>query len=458
MVFGRARIHPHVCDELVGAESDPKRLFLQGLRNRILPRASPVAAFDTIRWRGIHLSTRPVARAATPSTEHALSSGAVRRVLMLNYEFPPIGGGSGNATSHLLREFARAGDLDIDLVTSSEGGFRIEPFSERIRLHRLPVGKKDLLYWRTVELIRYSWRAYRYAERLLAQGRYDVCHCWSGWPPGVIGHLLERRVPYVVSLRGSDVPGYSRRLRRLDGIVFKPLSRRVWSRSSALVANSSDLRTLALRTHQHPIDVIPNGVDTEKFAPSDSGTTPVAADSPLRLLYVGRFVERKNVPLLLRAMTRVSGCTLTLVGDGKCAAEWRDLVRTLGLGERVHFAGHVPHDRLGRHYRAADVFVLPSDREGMSNSLLEALASGLAIVSTDTGGASELVGSSGLVVPTGEVEPLAAALESLVRDPALVQRMKAEARRRAGTLTWRSVSERYREVYQRAVGQASRRG
>jgi glycosyltransferase involved in cell wall biosynthesis len=384
-------------------------------------------------------------------TGHGQSSAPVRRVLMLNYEFPPIGGGSGNATSHLLREFARAGDLQVDLITSSESGFRVETLSAAIRVHRLPVGKRDLLYWRPVELLRYSLGAYRYTNRLLERERFDLCHCWSGWPPGLIGYLLERRVPYVVGLRGSDVPGYSQRLRRLDGLVFKPLSRRVWSRASALVANSTDLRALALRTDAtSAIDVIPNGVDTQSFSPPDP-VQPEREESALRLLFVGRFVGRKNVPLLLRAMTRVDGCTLTLIGDGRDAPKLRSLVRELGLGDRVRFLGHVPHDQLASHYGQADVFVLPSDREGMSNSLLEALASGLAVVSTHTGGAADLVGAAGLIVPTGQLDPLVVALASLVRDRALVGRMRAEARRRAGRLSWRVVADRYLELYDRAI-------
>jgi glycosyltransferase involved in cell wall biosynthesis len=370
---------------------------------------------------------------------------------MLNYEFPPIGGGSGNATRHMLREFARSGDLEIDLITSSESGFRIEELSSTIRIHRLPVGKRDLLYWRSIELLRYSWGAYRYAKRLVERARFDVCHCWSGWPPGVIGHLLRARVPYVVSLRGSDVPGYSRRLARLDLLVFRPLSRWVWSRAAALIANSADLRALAHGTYRHPIEVIPNGVDTELFAPPHEPPPRERGATPLELLYVGRFVERKNVPLLLQAMSRVGGCRLTLVGDGKCAREWSALTHALGLDERVRFVGHVPHGELAPYYRDADVFVLTSDSEGMSNSLLEAMASGLAIVSTDTGGASELVGSGGWIVPTGQVGPLATALESLARDPKQVLCMKREARQRALGQTWRLVSERYREVYQQSA-------
>jgi glycosyltransferase involved in cell wall biosynthesis len=364
---------------------------------------------------------------------------------MLNYEFPPIGGGSGNATRYILREFARAGDLEVEVVTSSDDEFRIEQFAAGIRVHRLPVRKKELHHWTSLELLRYSLRAYWYTRRLVDRQRFDICHCWSGWPPGVIGHLLRARTPYIVGLRGSDVPGYNARLARLDRLIFAPLSRRVWSHARALVANSEDLGALAQQTYRAPMLVIPNGVDTEEFAPG------AETGSALRLLFVGRFVDRKNMPLVLRAMQTLSECTLTLVGEGKRDTEWRELARALEIADRVRFVGHVAHDQLGQYYRDADVFVLPSDAEGMSNSLLEAMASGLAIVATDTGGASGLVGSAGVIVPLGDGAALATALQSLVSDRESVHRMKAEARRRALTRTWRAVAQEYRNVYQQAV-------
>jgi glycosyltransferase involved in cell wall biosynthesis len=364
---------------------------------------------------------------------------------MLNYEFPPIGGGSGNATRYMLREFARAGDLDVEVVTSSDDEFRIEQFAARIRVHRLPVGKKELHHWAPLELLRYSWRAYWYTRRLIDRQRFDICHCWSGWPPGVIGHLLRTRTPYIVGLRGSDVPGYNPRLARFDRLVFAPLSRRVWSHARELVANSEDLSALAQRTYSAAMRVIPNGVDAEEFAPG------AGMGRALRLLFVGRFVDRKNVPLVLRAMQHLSECTLTLVGEGKRDAKWRELARDLGIADRIRFVGHVAHVNLSPYYKDADVFVLPSDAEGMSNSLLEAMASGLAIVATDTGGASGLVGSAGVIVPAGDDAAFATALQSLVSNRHAVHRMKIEARRRALTRTWRAVADEYRSVYEQAV-------
>jgi len=136
---------------------------------------------------------------------------------MLNYEFPPIGGGAAIANYHLLTEFIGNADLEIDLVTSSPANrFEIEQFSENIKIFKLNVGKKELHYWTMPEIARWTWKAYWFFRKLINENRYDLCHCWFGWPSGIIGYLFRKRVPYIIALRGSDVPGYNARLKILD--------------------------------------------------------------------------------------------------------------------------------------------------------------------------------------------------------------------------------------------------
>ena len=114
--------------------------------------------------------------------------GVQARVLMLNYEFPPIGGGSGNATYHLLTELSRFPSLQIDLITSKLGaGVERTRFSPSIELFKLPVGKRSPHFWTAPEIARWTWKAYATARRLTRERQYDVCHCWSGWPSGIIG-------------------------------------------------------------------------------------------------------------------------------------------------------------------------------------------------------------------------------------------------------------------------------
>ncbi|MBN2308374.1 MAG: glycosyltransferase family 4 protein, partial [Candidatus Hydrogenedentes bacterium] len=108
------------------------------------------------------------------------------RVLLLNYEYPPLGGGAANATAHLVREFTRYPALSMDIVTSSTGPGRVEK-AGGVAIHFLDIGKRGGLHHQSMrDLIAYSWRAYRYAARLLGRERYDLCHAFFGIPCGWI--------------------------------------------------------------------------------------------------------------------------------------------------------------------------------------------------------------------------------------------------------------------------------
>jgi glycosyltransferase involved in cell wall biosynthesis len=121
----------------------------------------------------------------------------------------------------------------------------------------------------------------------------------------------------------------------------------------------------------------------------------------------------------------------------------------------VTFFGYIPHEEFPRYYTAADVFVFPSLNEGMSNSLLEALASGLPVIATPTGGTDELIteGSNGFVVPFQDPQAIASKLESLINDRDLARSMGQASRSKAESMSWRSVATATEAEYQRYFSQ-----
>jgi glycosyltransferase involved in cell wall biosynthesis len=365
-------------------------------------------------------------------------------ILMINYEFPPFGGGTGTACAGLLDVFAARGDISVDLVTSGPlSGLRQRSLGSGIVAHCLPIPKRDMHYWRAEELARWTLLALGYARRLAAARDYDVCHCWAGWPSGLIGYALRNRVPYIVSLRGSDVPGYSRRLRRLDPLLMRHVARRVWRRSARVVAISRDLRRLALQSEPGAvIDVIPNGIDTRGFRPAKVGSR--------NLLFVGRLIERKGVDLLLRAFARLAASypdtTLTLVGDGPERAALERLAGDVAPLGRVRFTGALQSTALADAFAAAGIFVLPSRSEALSNVVLEAMASGLAIVTTRTG-ATEPLDGNGLVVEPTDAGPLGDAIARYLDDPALLARHQRRSRQLAEGMSWSSVADYFGSLY-----------
>lgn len=382
------------------------------------------------------------------------------RVLLLNPEFPPIGGGGANACYHILRHMEGQPNVQVTVVTSSETErFYRQKVAENVEVHRLPLRKESLHYWKQSEVLVWIWRAWRYSLTLSREQPFDLCHAFFGFPSGAISYVMRRRLPYIVSLRGSDVPGFNERFRG-QYIPLLYLFRRIWRKAEAVVANSEGLRDLALRTDaSREIGVIPNGIDTREFRPhagadADEGAGEHEPET-FTIMSVCRFVGRKGIPYLLRAMPEIVAAVpharLRIVGEGERREEWEGIVRELGMESCVEFPGHVPHDRLAEVLNSADVFVLPSLYEGMSNTLLEAIACGLPVVVTDTGGTRELVSGNGIVVPQRNPGAIAEAVRRIATDAGLRAEMGRRSRAIAEEYSWERVAEQYLDLYRQVV-------
>jgi len=378
------------------------------------------------------------------------------RLLMLNYEFPPIGGGGGRAHLSLLKQYAAWEQMGVDVLTSGpKPGSTTEELSGNVTIHRVGISKKDLHVWRRAEVLEWLRRAKRPYRRMLGEQRYDLVHAFFGFPTGWLCCRTAGRVPYVISLRGSDVPGGNTRLQLeykiLGPLVFKP----IWKKAAALVACSAGLRKRALQfLPEAEIAVIPNGVDLEQFHPAATppgGARGAADRKEVRLVTVGRFSGTKRFPLLVEAVRRLrdQGCraTLTVVGGGGLWTQLEGLVKQENLHAVVELTGRVEAEAMPEMYRRHDLFVSASMQEGMSNAMLEAMASGLPIVTTRCEGVDELIADNGVVVETASAESLAAAVRSLAQDASRVARMRTAARMRAEHFTWRCAAEQYRDLY-----------
>jgi phosphatidylinositol alpha-1,6-mannosyltransferase len=370
------------------------------------------------------------------------------RLLMLNNEFPPLGGGTGTVNHAMLEHFAGVPGLEIDLVTSALGKhFEEEPFSDRIKLYKAPVRNKNIHHSSNRELTEYAVRGLRLALKLHRKNSYDLCFAWSGVPAGAIALALRKIVGlrYILRVCGPDIPGFERRYRTIH-LLIAPLIRRVWRAADRVIAKSQ--REIEMINAVDPrIDclLIANGVDTDSFKPAHR----IPDEGPLKLLCVGRLIERKGQRHLIEAVKRLADegvdVKLDLVGTGDARSANEAQAARLGLGDRVRFMGYVPREEIARHYAAAHVFVLPSYNEGMSVALLEAMASGLPVLVTPTGGTMELVSSgiNGFIVNWSDVDQLAHHLSKLAQDRDLVRRMGKESRKRADSYSWTFAAKCY---------------
>ena len=372
------------------------------------------------------------------------------RVLLLTYEYPPLGGGAGVAAWHMTHALADRGVV-YHVITAAAGGREPAPLPHRnVRVHRIPVGGPDAHYQSSRSLFMYSWLALLAGFRATRRERFDLCHAFFSIPSGVSALALSWRLPYVVSLRGSDVPGFNPRFESLHRIAG-PVNRLVCHRARAVTAVSRDLAAMAESVvHAGDITVISNGVDTLRFRPS--GGHEARANS-LTAISVGRLITRKGFPDLLRAWAHVvesrAACLLRIVGDGPERSTLEKIINDLGIGDSVELTGRMSWEAMPDVLRAADVFVLPSHNEGMSNALLEAMATGLPVVSTNVGGAGQLLGDHpNLIVRRGDVGALARVLGQLLDDQGRRECLGRAMRRKAESLSWHAVADHYLRLYQ----------
>jgi glycosyltransferase involved in cell wall biosynthesis len=370
------------------------------------------------------------------------------RLLFVNYEFPPVGGGAAYASLATARELVAMGHR-VDFLTAATPGARQDEDIDgvkvlRVRCHRRSV--HDIGLMGALSFVAFAAPRLR---TLAKRNRYDAIHYYFGLPTGLLSLVpgAHRRRPYIVSLRGSDVPGYTPNLRRYHRLML-PLTHRIWHGAYRVIANSQDLGRLAEASLPGlRIDVILNGAETAK-----SPSHKARSGSGTRILAVSRLIERKGLDTLIKAVARSPDRTLRLdiAGEGPESAALRQLAEACEVADRVHFHGFVDRAHLAALYARADLFALVSRAESCSMALLEAMAAGLPIVATEVGGNVELVRHqvNGLLVETEDVEALEAALTSLAADPQ--RRLRFGAANRALVAQrygWHSVAKRYEAVF-----------
>jgi phosphatidyl-myo-inositol dimannoside synthase len=268
----------------------------------------------------------------------------------------------------------------------------------------------------------------------------------------------------VVSLHGSDVFVAERTS------VARAAARLVFRRSGAITACSQDLadRAITLGADRARMEVVPYGVDTARFKPSmpaersairRSGGIPADA---LVIAAAGRLVRKKGFEYLLDAMplARTPNVRLVIAGAGDLDAELRSRARAAHIADRVHFLGNLPQDAVGAWFSAADVVAVPSVRDdsgnvdGLPNTLLEALASGTAVVTTAAGGIGSVVqhDRNALVVAERDPRALAEAIDALLgsvdRRRILGTAGRALVDERFG---WGAAAARFEAAYDRAL-------
>jgi glycosyltransferase involved in cell wall biosynthesis len=355
------------------------------------------------------------------------------RVLSLSTLFPaPPRPGFGKFVEYQMRSVAQRGDTDLVIVNPI--GLppwplvQREPYRTLATCHTISHLGDAVVHhprFRTLPLLGADRNPSRIANavlplirRLHTERPFDVVDSQFFFPDGPAAKLIaaDLRVPFTIKARGSDIHYWCMRPNALEQM------REAADQAGGMLAVSEALRRdmIMLGFPGQNIDVHYTGLDHTRFKPAPRGEMrraiadrfglPVAG--PL-LLTPGALIGIKGQALAIKALASLPDSHLVLAGTGSDEASLRGLAQQLGLANRVHFFGQVSHDVLPGLMAAADVVVLPSEREGLANVWIEAMACGTPLVIPDIGGAREVVctNASGRIAPRSP-----AGIASAIRD------------------------------------------
>ena len=346
----------------------------------------------------------------------------MKKILIINYEFPPLGGGGGRVSLSLARGFRDRG-YGVDVLTSRYRGLSAQEDVEGVAVYRVPVLGRTAKQTATfLSMLSFLVAGFFGGARLCLRNRYSFINTHFVLPTGPLGFCLSKlfRVPNILSLHGGDLYDPSKKNSPHKSKFFVGVIRFLLNNADHVVATANEGKKNALNFYNtdKPIHIIP--IIYEQFPAKKQTRTQLSLrDDRFYLVGIGRLVARKGFDYLIKSLELLDDSVeLLLIGNGPEKSYLQDIICDLNLEGRVHLLGEISEERKFQYLLCADLYVLSSLHEGFGIVLQEAMQAGLPIVATNHGGQVDIVkeGINGLLVEPASSEQLAGAVERLSQD------------------------------------------
>ena len=315
------------------------------------------------------------------------NSSTASRILVLCYEYPPLGGGGGRVAAQVASALARRGH-DVRVVTGGMAHLPKESMIDRVEVTRVNSGRRREDTCSVFEMLLWVIAALPVALQTTKKFKTDVIHAHFAVPTGVVAwlvHLLTG-TPYVLTAHLGDVPGGVPEQTGWLFKIVKPLTVPLWKKAARVTAVSSFVADLAKKAYGINPTIILNGINLPAHIAEKKSTTS-------QLLMVGRLSIQKNPLLAIQALARLRKLpwNLKIIGDGPLRASLQKEIDREKLNDRISLMGWASASEVQAEMDKADILLMPSLSEGLPMVGVEALAHGLAIVGSDIGGLRDTI-------------------------------------------------------------------
>jgi glycosyltransferase involved in cell wall biosynthesis len=371
------------------------------------------------------------------------------KVLMLNHEFPPVGGGASPVTFELCKHLVQSGHR-VDVVTMNFKKLPRFETVEGINIYRTPAIRRRANICHTHELATYMPGAIVKVLQLIKQQKYDIIHCHFMVPGGPLAYLVSKfsHIPFVVTCHGTDVPGHNPERFGFIHKLITPAWRFLAKRTNLITAPSQFLKQLIIKNcPKAQVQIIPNGIHIDTYKPVEKTNS---------ILLCSRIFKFKGFQYAIQAIKDLQiDWQTNIIGEGPYLSELKELAQ--GSKSPIKFLGWLDksHPDFYELFKKSSIFIFPSEAENFPTVLLEAMAAGMAIITSTAGGCPEVVADAGLAVSPRNTEQIKLNLKRLIDSVELRKKLSDKALARVKQFTWDSVAERFVNCYQQVIQSAT---
>ncbi|MEZ5002404.1 MAG: glycosyltransferase family 4 protein [Chitinophagales bacterium] len=374
------------------------------------------------------------------------------KILILNYEYPPLGGGAGIMTKRLAEGFIEEGH-NVTVITSDYPGLEDEN-KKGLQLIRLKVLRKRKDRSNPKEM--YSWmrKAKKYCTTHIKRGDFDICLANFTIPGGPVAFALKKKIglPYVILSHGHDIPWFYPKQMFVWHLMLFPLIKKICLEASNNVLLTPEMKSMADKfigeKLKHKNVIIGNGMDLINL-------NGVFKNDKLKVLFVGRMVEQKDPLQFVKAVSLLNQqgveAQYEMLGDGPLMGKVKQLMADERIGN-IKLLGKVDHERVLEEMRKAHIMIQPSLHEAMSISVLEAISCGVYVITTPVSGNKQIIINrlNGLLVPHDDLDAIVREVKRFEQQE-LVKRNKKFPTEYFSALakefSWHSSIEKYLKLF-----------